>query len=178
MNGMILCDRGTDVLIIHPQRAQERIFHEEQSSGAPFQLNSQLLLDHHTLAVLPNDAVLMEEIREELIEAGYDWQTDDQKNTHLISIPAGMSAQEADILLSQALDELRQDQGIILTSVADRVRQKLSKAIPLSRSKRFSSTEMEHLVQKLMQCTIPNKTPKGDVIFVRITYSEMEAMFQ
>jgi len=178
MNGMILCDRGTDVLIIHPQRAQERIFHEEQKGGAPSQLHSQLLLDHHTLAVLPNDAVLMEEIREELIVAGYDWQTDDQKNTHLISIPAGMSAQDADILLSQVLDELRQEQGIILTSVADRVRQKLSKAIPLSRPKRFSSTEMEHLVQKLMQCTIPNKTPKGDVIFVRITYSEMEAMFQ
>ncbi|MFM7105134.1 MAG: hypothetical protein ACKOW8_06395, partial [Flavobacteriales bacterium] len=178
MNGMVLCDRGTDLLIIHPQRAQERIFHEEQKGGAPSKLHSQLLLDHHTLAVLPNDAVLMEEIREELIVAGYDWQTDDQKNTHLISIPAGMSAQDADILLSQVLDELRQEQGIILTSVADRVRQKLSKAIPVSRSKRFSSTEMEHLVQKLMQCTIPNKTPKGDVIFVRITYSEMEAMFQ
>lgn len=178
LNGTILCDRGTDVLIIHPQRAQERIFHEEQKTDTPSKINSQLLLGHHTLPVLPNDAALMEEIREELIDAGYDWQTDDQKNTHVISIPAGMSPQDADVLLSNVLDEVRQEHGIILTSVADRVRQKLARAIPHSKQKRFTNEEMEHLVQKLMQCTIPHKTPKGETIFVRMTQSEMEAMFQ
>ena len=178
LNGLILCDRCTDILLIDAQRAQERILQEEQKSVAATKLNAQLLIDHHAIPVLPNDAALMEEIREELIDAGYDWQTDDQKHTHLISIPAGLSPQDADRLLSEVLDELRQEQGIILASVVDRVRQKLSKCVPSSRQKRFSPAEMEHLVQKLMQCSIPNKTPKGETIFVRISRTELEAMFQ
>jgi DNA mismatch repair protein MutL len=179
LNGLILCDRGTDILIIHAQRAQERILHEAQkTSGTAAKVNAQLLLDHQTITVLPNDAALMEEIRDELIDAGYKWQTNDEKHTYLISIPAGMTPQEADLLLSGVLDELRQEQGLILTSVADKVRQKLSRSVPISSQKRFTPTEMEHLIQKLMQCTIPNKTPKGEVIFTRISHSEMEAMFQ
>ena len=177
MNGMILCDRGTDVLIIHPTRAQERIHHDSQKTNSVAG-HSQLLLEHLAIPIFPGDAALMEEIREELHEAGYNWHTDAQQQSQLISIPAGMSTQEADALLSEVLDELRQEQGVILTSVTERVRMKLKNASGITRQKKFSLPEMEHLIQQLMQCNIPDTTPKGDRIFVRITTAEMHAMFQ
>lgn len=176
----ILCQEGSDLIIIDQHAAHERVaFESLKAEFAAGAVESQGLLFPETLDLSFSDAALIREHGEELSRLGFELEPFGGTTWLLKSVPRIAAGGDPVRLIRDMLEELA---GIGKSrSFSDLVEEVLSRIACHSvvRGKsRLSPVEIAELFRRMDQTPFSSNCPHGRPVSQRLTLSDIEKMFK
>lgn len=176
-NRYIVTTIKSGVVVIDQQRAHERIMYEElmQHEGDN-KAGSQQLMFPEKIELSATDAVLVEDIKDDLISLGFDIAEFGQNTIVLNGMPATGTDHNATALLESMLEEMKNNAAP--SGTGDEVCRALARALSIKRGRRLEQEEMNNLIDQLFACNEPQTTPSGLPIIVTFRLDELEKRFE
>lgn len=176
----ILCQEGSDLVIIDQHAAHERVaFESLKAEFAAGAVEAQGLLFPETLDLSFSDAALIRERGEELARLGFELEPFGGTTWLLKSVPRIAAASDPVRLIRDMLEELA---GIGKSrSFSDLVEEVLSRIACHSvvRGKsRLSPVEIAELFRRMDQTPFSSNCPHGRPVSQRLSLSDIEKMFK
>lgn len=164
--------------VVDLQRAHHRVLYERFLSKEPSQISvNQQELFPEPVPVSPEDAKLLQELRDDLLAIGFDLRTEG-KNVLLKGIPAGIKAAPAAELVDALLHDLR-ERGV---PAAEKRRKGLAammaSAYGLKRGRNLQKEEIEELILSLFDCNEPAFTADGRAVWTVLGPDEIKKRLQ
>ncbi len=167
------------ILLIHRQRAYERIFYEEfMASLDSGKGMSQQLIFPETINVSAGDARIISELFSELRRIGFDLEEFGDKSFIVHGVPSDMNNQAVGDVLESVVEGFKNNLEDL--GAAKRINLARSMAIRMAAGKSgtLQKEEMEGIVNRLFACQVPDVSPDGKPI-VRITnLDDLDIMFK
>jgi len=177
-NKYILSNIKSGVMLIHQQRAHERVLYEKfiaalaQNSG-----HSQQLLFPQTVELSAGDFEIIKEIEEGIKMLGFDFR-EFGKNTFVVDgVPSEMAEEDAKDLLENIIESYKQNNSSIKFSQMECVAKSLALKSSVG-NKKLKADEMSGLIDALFACEIPHSSPSGKPTLITITLDDLEKRFQ
>lgn len=167
------------ILLVHRQRALERIFFDQFSqNNANKKSNSQQLLFPHSLEMNAGDFQLFLEIADELANLGFDFDILPNHTLQIKGLPSGFSAHTAPKALieefiehsKKAMSEIQLDQSLSMKRF-------LAKKAAAQSESMLIREEIASLIQRLCASSQPNYTPDGKPVFVHLPMDQLHQLF-
>jgi DNA mismatch repair protein MutL len=166
------------ILMIDQQAAHERILFERfyeslhNNAGA-----SQQSLFPQSVHMNASDFELTKMLLLDLQQVGFDIQ-EFGKNTFVIhGVPAEINASNEEQTLMGLLESYKQQSGIQKFEQKEQLARSLAKQSAIKAGKNLSQEEMNHLIDELFACELPNTGINGKATFVRISIEELASYF-
>lgn len=166
------------LLIIHPQRARERIYFDQFMQRLQQEKPvAQQELFPQQIAFSLSDAELLEEIMEDINKLGYQLNKMG-KNTFVVNAtPSGMKDPNVQELLESMLEQYKKN--LVELNLDKTVN--LARSFSISLSRRFNRKlfpeEMNHLINELFSTSVPDLTPDGKRILVVLGEEQLSQFF-
>jgi DNA mismatch repair protein MutL len=164
--------------MIDQQAAHERILFERfyeslhNNAGA-----SQQSLFPQSVHMNASDFELTKMLLLDLQQVGFDIQ-EFGKNTFVIhGVPAEINASNEEQTLMGLLESYKQQSGIQKFEQKEQLARSLAKQSAIKAGKNLSQEEMNHLIDELFACELPNTGINGKATFVRISIEELASYF-
>jgi len=178
LNSYIIVPSGEGFLLIHQQAAHERIIYEllkKASKSNPFA--SQQSMFPVTIELVPADAVLLEELMEDLQQLGYGIEPFG-KNTFVVrgtpaDIEHGNEKHNIDLLLEQ----YKHFSNDLKFSKREKLIRSLAKQQSIKTGTRLTEREMRELINNLLACELPGAAPDGAPVYLEFKGEQLEKMF-
>lgn len=174
----ILSPIKSGMMVIHQQRAHERILFEkyiislEKNSG-----RSQQLLFPQTVELSPVDFMLVREIFNDIKSLGFDLGEFGNNTLVVHGMPTEAGPADAKTLLEKMLENFNNSSGNFLTGNKDKLAYSLSRIASIKEGKKMEKEEMSLLIDQLFACTNPYFSPNGKPTVVTLTLEELEKKF-
>ena len=167
------------LMIIDQHRADIRILYERYMSQQTSKVvGIQQLLFPETLQLSPADAVVMEQISEELATLGFDINNLGGNTYAVNGIPAGLDGLAPATLLQQLVSEAADHDAALSKSLHLSISQSLNltlaRAAAIPYGQLLTNEEMEGLVNSLFACSNVNYTPDGKAILCILPQTDIE----
>lgn len=166
------------ILLIDQQAAHERILYEKflehlhQQQG-----NVQQCLFPQSVQMNAADYELCKMLLPDLRILGFDIQ-EFGKNTFVIhGIPAELNATNEEQLLLGLLETYKQQQAIYKFEQKEQIARSMAKQTAIKQGKSLNADEMNHLIDELFACELPQAALNGKQTFVRISLEELANYF-
>lgn len=166
------------ILMIDQQAAHERILFERfyeslhHNAGA-----SQQSLFPQSVHMNSSDFELTKMLLPNLQQVGFDIQ-EFGKNTFVIhGVPAEIQASNEEQILMGLIESYKQQSSIQKFEQKEQLARSLAKQSAIKVGKALSQEEMNHLIDELFACELPNTGINGKATFVRISIEELAAYF-
>jgi len=169
------------LLIIHIQRARQRIRYEYYLDLIMHQKQErQQTLFPQNYHLNPVAVMMLEEVREELLQMGFDIRPTGKDNVTVYGLPVGFSTENEDVasMLDNLITQLDEQMAVLRESSAHCVALSLSVAECRSVAKTVKPDEAVQLVDKLFACSQPAISPLGKRCMHIIHMEELEKMLQ
>lgn len=174
----ILTQIKSGLVLIHQQKALERIYFEKYMRALEYQPSAtQQSLFPKSLDFSPQDAFLLIEILPELRKLGFDIQPFGQNTFVIHGLPADNIDEDEQSLIELMLESYKESYGGESIGKRERLAQSMARGITFKKSKRLDTKEMKMIIEELFACEEPNYTPNGKKTFVTITLQEIEQKF-
>ena len=178
-NQYILTSTLAGFILIDQQAAHERVIYERlmnESKDKP--VSTQRSIFPVTIELTPADAVLIDELKNELNLLGFLIEPFG-KNTFVVQgtpadVPQGNEKQAIDSLLEQ----FKHFSSDIKFSKREKLIRSLAWQQSIKSGASLTEKEMKGLVDDLFQCTTPNSTPGGNPTYLEFKKEQLERMFQ
>lgn len=174
----ILTPVKSGIMIIDQRRAHERIIFEKitevmKSSSVA----SQQQLFPQKIEMNPADAELLKSILPDLYSLGFDirefWE-----NTFIISGTPGMlDVSSPEMIVEKLLEEYKNSPLDAKKKAREQIAISLAKASALNYGTELKQEEIDHLIDQLFACNIPNFSPEGKKVLNIITIEDIEKDF-
>ena len=169
------------LMIIDQYRADVRILYERYMSLQTSKVvGIQQLLFPETLQLSPADAVVMEQISNELATLGFDISNLGGNTYAINGIPAGLEGLAPASLLQQLISEAADHDAALSKSLNLSISQSLNltlaRAAAIPYGQLLSNEEMEGLVNSLFACSNVNYTPDGKSILCILPQADIEQL--
>ncbi len=166
------------ILMIDQQAAHERIlferFYESLHNTAG---TSQQSLFPQSVHMNASDFELTKMLLPDLQQVGFDIQ-EFGKNAFVIhGVPAEINASNEEQILMGLLESYKQQSGIQKFEQKEQLARSLAKQSAIKAGKNLSQEEMNHLIDELFACELPNTGINGKATFVRISIEELASYF-
>ena len=174
----ILTPVQTGLMIVDQHRAHVRILYEKflkQIEGQ--KTSSQGLLFPEILQLAPSDAVLFQDMTDELRSLGFDVESLGGGSFSINGIPADLEGANPVMVLSQMVEALKEKETGIENELQHRIALVMSRNAAIVAGQALSNQEMETLLSELFQCQNPNLTPTGKVIVSILEHTQIDKMF-
>ncbi|HSU27577.1 MAG TPA: DNA mismatch repair endonuclease MutL [Chitinophagaceae bacterium] len=178
LNTYIILTSANGFLLIHQQAAHERVLYEQlkaASEGKP--VATQQSMFPVTLELVPADIAILEEIRDDLRQLGYQLEPFG-KNTYVVQ---GTPADVVQGNEKNAVDKLLEQYKNFSNDLKFSKREKLLRAVARQQSIRsgqgLTEKEMKSLVEQLFACSQANSSPDGYPTYVEFSKDQIEKMF-
>lgn len=173
----ILTSVKSGLMVIDQKLAHERILFEQYIQNVAHNKNiAQRQLYPTKIDLEPSDYLLVKEISNELALLGIE-VSDLGSNTVVInSCPDGMDSSNPQDLIEQLLEEYKETNQKIGSSVTQTVAASLAKAASIEYGKVLHPEEMHRLVDELFACENPNYSPTGKKIIAIMNFEELEKL--
>lgn len=173
----ILTSVKSGLMVIDQKLAHERILFEQFIQNVAHNRNiAQRELYPTKIDLEPGDYLLVKEISEELAQLGVE-VSDLGSNTVVInSCPDGMDSSNPQDLIEQLLEEYKETNQKIGSSVTQAVAASLAKAASINHGKVLFPEEMHRLVDELFACENSNYAPTGEKIIAIMNLEELERL--
>ena len=100
------------------------------------------------------------------------------KNTFVIhGIPAELNATNEEQLLLGLLETYKQQQAIYKFEQKEQIARSMAKQTAIKQGKSLNADEMNHLIDELFACELPQAALNGKQTFVRISLEELANYF-
>jgi len=167
------------LLLIHQKRAYQRILYDQfienliKKNGA-----AQQLLFPKIIHINPADHVLLNEIHTDMIDLGFRFEIDAEKNLSILGIPAGLGEEDGQILLEGILEQLKNE----ASDLTAHRHEKIAKAMANRSAARFQQRklnpeEMNSLIGQLFASSNPNYSPNGEEISQLLPEMSLKNLF-
>lgn len=166
------------ILLIDQQAAHERIlfekFYETLTNTAG---TSQQSLFPQSIHLNAADFELTKMLLPDLQQVGFDIQ-EFGKNTFVIhGIPAELNSMNEEQVLMGLLESFKQQSSLQKFEQKEQLARSLAKQSAIKAGKVLNQEEMNHLIDELFACELPNSSISGKATFVRISIEELAAYF-
>ena len=166
------------LLLVDVRRAHRRILFEHFLSL--FRENSlvasQRQLFPETVELPVADHMLFTSVSEELKSMGFDVRSLDSGSLVFHAVPAGLEKSNAKTLVDEILRNIKDDFGGAAWNTHEKLSLALADSESLKRADELSDEELEHLVDKLFACRMPDIDPEGKPAVSIITVEDMDKM--
>lgn len=174
----ILTPVKSGIMIIDQRRAHERIIFEKitevmKSSSVA----SQQQLFPQKIEMNPADAELLKSILPDLYSLGFDIR-EFGENTFIISGTPGMlDVSSPEMIVEKLLEEYKNSPLDAKKKAREQIAISLAKASALNYGTELKQEEIDHLIDQLFACNIPNFSPEGKKVLNIITIEDIEKDF-
>jgi DNA mismatch repair protein MutL len=178
LNSYIAMPSVDGFVLIHQQAAHERILYEQFSAaGKGKPIPSQQSIFPATIELTPADAVLLQELADDLQELGYTIEPFG-KNTFVIrGTPADLEAGNEKHILDLLLEQYKHFSSDLKFSKREKLIRSLARQQAIKTGVRLTEREMRQLVNDLFACQQPNSTPDGMPVYLEFREEQLERMF-
>jgi DNA mismatch repair protein MutL len=176
-NKYILMQTEKGMLIIDQHNAHERVLFEKaiKMMNKEFR-SSQTLLFPVTINVSVSQKALLEEIRAELYDIGFDFEQEGNKII-LKAIPTDISNGSEESALMEIITEYEENQKIKHTEKRENIAASFSCKSAIKTGKKLSIAEMKALANDILKCDMPYVCPHGRPVILDFTLKELDKRF-
>lgn len=166
------------LLVIHQQRAHERILFErfvramEQQSGA-----SQQQLFAKTIELPAQDAALVNELMQDLQGLGFAIRDFGQNTFILEGLPADCPEADPAELLESVLETFKHGSTEGNLTQRQRLAKSMAATAAVKAGRFLQPEEMNHLIDQLFACEMPYASPSGKPTVQTLTLPDLDAYF-
>jgi len=169
---------ATGTVIVHQQRAHERILYEmfrpETGEG---HIHIQKLLFPEELEVSAADKQLIQGWSDELEQMGWETESNEDK-LFVTGIPAELAVRNIQQVFDEMLDQLRNAGHTDRDLLADRLAKSLAKNTAIRKGQMLTRPEMLDLLERLFDCEQPYFSPSGKPVMITLDLRYLEQIFK
>ncbi|MDB5242403.1 MAG: mismatch repair protein MutL, partial [Spirosoma sp.] len=178
-NRYLLAPVKSGMLLIDQRRAYERILYDQFHASLTTRNGaSQQLLFPKTVTLDPVDFQLATDLRDDLINLGFEFDELGQQTFVIRGIPTLTMGENEEELFANLLAQLRADTGRLKLDRADSLARSLARRSSMRHANHLSATERKALIDQLYASTNPSYTPTGDVVMVVLTLDKIAGLFR
>lgn len=178
-NRYLLAPVRSGMMLIDQRRAYERILYDQfhtaltKRNGA-----SQQLLFPKTITLMPVDFQLAIELRDELINLGFEFDELGANTFVIRGVPTLTMGENEEELFANLLAQLRADTERLKLDKIESMARSLARRSSTRHVARLSPAERRALVDQLFAATNPSYTPGGEPIMAVLTLDKIAGLFR
>jgi DNA mismatch repair protein MutL len=178
-NTYILSTIKSGMIIIHQQRAHERILYEDALRALAHRgVWSQQQLFPKTVELSASDCELLEGVREEMGLLGFTIDGFGEGAVVVNGVPADASEMNIQTLIENILETYKNTAGEVRTSSAERLARSIARNMCIKKGKSLSKPEMIDLIDRLFACEQPQISIGGKPTIVTHTMDDLNLKFK
>ncbi len=177
-NTFIIAENRNGFIAIHQQNAHERILYERflnAIKGKP--IATQRSLFPATIELVPGDAVLLNELLEDLQLLGYMVEPFGNNTFVIQGSPADVIQGNEKSTLEKMLDQYKHFSNDLKFNKREKLLRSMSWHQSVKGGTSLDQKEMESLINNLFECEMPNCTPNGKPSYLEFKKDELDKMF-
>ncbi len=177
-NRFIITTIKSGMMVIDQQAAHERILYEcfleklERSQGA-----SQQSLFPQNIELKTADFELAKELMDDLKAMGFDLREFGKNSLAVYGIPAEIESGNESALLHGLLENYKQNLGSMKLERRDNLARSLARNAAIKAGKILSRDEMNHLIDELFACQMPQVSINGKSTLFKMTLEDLLRRF-
>jgi DNA mismatch repair protein MutL len=178
LNTYIVMPSASGFILIQQQAAHERVLYEQlKAAGKSSAIASQKNMFPVTLELAPADAMILEEVTEDLQQLGYIIEHFG-KNTFVIQgTPADTEQGNEKYIIDVILEEYKHFSNDLKFSKREKLVRALARQQAVKKGMRLTEREMRQLVTSLFNCEQPNSSPDGTPTYIEFKQDQLDKMF-
>jgi DNA mismatch repair protein MutL len=176
-NTFIVAPSHSGCIMIHQQLAHERILYEKFQKASAHPHATQKSLFPVVLELSVSDAILLEEMIEDLAIIGYEIEAFGQNSFIIQGIPADVNAGNEKNAIELLLEQFKHFSGEVKFSKREKLIRCMARQMAIKAGQTLTQKEMHALIEGLSECDIPNSTASGAPTFVEFKEDYLNGLF-
>ena len=165
-------------MVIDQYRAHYRVLYNKYLLQIDNNADSiQKLLYPEKLSLDTLSASMLYDLRDEVLSIGFDLDFTDITLPVLKGIPPYIDKNQAVEILTDIIDNYKEEHGNIQTSIKDILAKSLARRQAVKAGRPLNVQEMNNLIDDLFATGEPNYSPDGKTAVVILTVEELEKKF-
>jgi DNA mismatch repair protein MutL len=175
----IIAVNGEGLWIVDQHVAHERVLFEQHlEARRAGKVESQRMLMPMILELSPRQLVIYEKIADELTANGFEVEPMGPRSVAIQAIPAGVTANDAEKLLTEILDGIeRENAAISIETLQAKIAASTACHAAIKVNMPLDQTKMEWLLAALAKTDCPMSCPHGRPVVLRYSVKEIERAF-
>ena len=173
----IIAPSHSGCIILHQQLAHERILYEKFQKASAHPHATQKSLFPVVLELSVSDAILLEEIIEDLALIGYEIEAFGPNSFIIQGIPADVNAGNEKNAIELLLEQFKHFSGEVKYSKREKLIRCMARQMAIKSGQSLTQKEMHVLIEGLSECDIPNITASGAPTFVEFKEDYLNGLF-
>ncbi len=173
----IIAPSHSGCIIIHQQLAHERILYEKFQKASAHPHATQKSLFPVVLELSVSDAILLEEIIEDLALIGYEIEAFGANSFIIQGIPADVNAGNEKNAIELLLEQFKHFSGEVKYSKREKLIRCMARQMAIKAGQSLTQKEMHVLIEGLSECDIPNITASGAPTFIEFKEDYLNGLF-
>ena len=179
LNTYIITPSAKGFILIYQQAAHERVLYDRLKAAAHGKpIATQRSMFPSTIELAPADAMILEELMNDLQELGYMIEPFG-KNTFVIQgTPADLEAGNEKHVIDLLIEQYKHFNPDMKFSKREKLIRSLARQQAIRAGIRLTEREMRNLVQDLFASEQPNTTPDGNPTYLEFKQEQLEKLFK
>lgn len=174
----IVTQLNQEMLLVDQERAHERVLFERLiRNKARHKSASQQLLFPRVIEFSANDALLVEELLEEIRHLGFDINPFGNNSFIINGLPVETEKAEAKELLEGIVEEFKMSSGFQGADQHEKLAHALAKRSGMKKGRVMSGPEMTELLNDLWNCSEYRFTPDGKPVVIGFDAQQLAKLF-
>jgi len=176
-NTYIIAPTQSGCIILHQQLAHERVLYEKYQKASTHPHATQKSLFPVVLELSPSDAILLDEMLEDLSIIGYEIESFGSNSFIIQGIPAAVLSGNEKNAIELLLEQFKHFTGEVKYSKREKLIRCMSRQMAIKAGQSLSQKEMHSIIQSLSDCDIPNVTASGAPTYIELKESYLDGLF-
>ena len=176
-NTYIIAPTQSGCIILHQQLAHERVLYEKYQKANTHPHATQKSLFPVVLELSPSDAILLDEMLEDLSIIGYEIESFGSNSFIIQGIPADVLSGNEKNAIELLLEQFKHFTGEVKYSKREKLIRCMSRQMAIKAGQSLSQKEMHSIIQSLSDCDIPNVTASGAPTYIELKESYLDGLF-
>ena len=178
LNSYIVLPVAKGFRLIHQQAAHERVLYEQLKAASKDKpIAAQRSMFPVTIELTPADAVILEELTDDLQQLGYIIEPFGKNAFVIQATPADVNGGYEKHVVDVLLEEYKHFSNELKFSKREKLVRALAKQQAIRTGISLTAQEMHRLVHDLFDCAQPNISPDGKAVFIEFDQEQLEKMF-
>ncbi len=173
-NQYIVSSTKSGLIIIHQQRAHERILYEYFLKMQDKEGPSQQLLFPKTVEFPPSDIAIIKTISDELLNMGFRFDYLNKNTIVVLGTPTEVEMENLESIMDKLVEQFKNESTI---EKHDNLSRSLAKTMSIKSGRKLNPEEMRSIFDNLFACQIPNTTAQGKPTLINLTIKELAKKF-
>ena len=173
-NQYIISNIKSGLLIIHQQRAHERILFEYYIKAQQEEGHSQQLLFPITVELNPSDILVIKEISNELLNLGFRFDYLNNSSIVVLGTPTDINMDHLNNILEDFIEQYKNQSSL---DKQNNFALSMAKSMSIKMGRALHEKEMLSIIDNLFACQSPNTTINGKPTLITLTLEELAKKF-